>query len=73
MTRIIATIVTGLVIGSLTLTSGACSQTANARLQATAEALSRSADECLYDVRVDIKPGWSHGTVRLLVPSHRST
>ena len=51
MTRIIATIVAGLVIGGLTLTSGACSQTANARLQAAAEALSRSADECLYDVR----------------------
>jgi hypothetical protein len=51
MTRIIATIVTGFVIGGLTLTSEACSQTANGRLQATAEALSRSADECLYDVR----------------------
>lgn len=48
MTRIIVTIVTGLVIGGLTLT---CSQTTNGRLQAAVETLSKSAEECLYDVR----------------------
>jgi len=51
MTRIIATIGARLVIGGLMLTLGACSQTENTSLQLAAEALSRSADECLYDVR----------------------
>jgi len=51
MSRIVATIAAGLVIGGLMLISWTCSQTANARLQVAAEALSRSADECLYDVR----------------------
>jgi hypothetical protein len=51
MTRILARIGAGLVIGGLTLTLGACPQPANARLQVAGDALSRSADECLYDMR----------------------
>jgi len=57
MIPIIATIGARLVIGCLMLTSGACMQTEDARLQVAAEALSRSADECLYDVR-DRKQTW---------------
>lgn len=51
MTRIITTIAARLLIASLTMTSWACEGTTTARLQIAAEALSRTADECLYDVR----------------------